>query len=106
MKHPLLFTAVFCATAVLAPVGAQTPSPAEAPPSHRSRCRPSSTGCCATYERAWRSGDATAVAALFAEDGYVLQSGRNPIRGVPRSRTHTRARPADRCGCALRVRDE
>ena len=33
------------------------------------------------YERAWRSGDATAVAALFAEDGYVLQSGRNPVRG-------------------------
>src|ERR687889_263072 len=33
------------------------------------------------YERAWRSGDAAAVAALFAEDGYVLQSGRNPIRG-------------------------
>src|SRR5215203_3859892 len=29
----------------------------------------------------WRTGDATAVAALFAEDGYVLQSGRNPIRG-------------------------
>lgn len=33
------------------------------------------------YERAWRSGDAAAVAALFAEDGFVLQSGRAPIRG-------------------------
>jgi uncharacterized protein (TIGR02246 family) len=33
------------------------------------------------YERAWRSGDASAVAALFAEDGYVLQSERPAIRG-------------------------
>lgn len=33
------------------------------------------------YERAWRSGDAAALAALFAEDGFVLQTGRAPIRG-------------------------
>ena len=32
MKHPLMFTAVMCVTAVFAPAGAQTPSPAEAPP--------------------------------------------------------------------------
>lgn len=35
------------------------------------------------YERAWRAGDATALAALFAEDGFVLQSNRPPIRGRP-----------------------
>jgi ketosteroid isomerase-like protein len=33
------------------------------------------------YEKAWRSGDAAAVAALFAEDGFVLPSGRPPARG-------------------------
>jgi Ketosteroid isomerase homolog len=33
------------------------------------------------YERAWRKGDAGALAALFAEDGFVLQSGHPPIRG-------------------------
>lgn len=33
------------------------------------------------YERAWRSGDAAAVAALFTEDGFVLQPGRPPMRG-------------------------
>ena len=33
------------------------------------------------YERAWPSGDAAAVAALFAEDGFVLQSGRQAVRG-------------------------
>jgi hypothetical protein len=33
------------------------------------------------YERAWRSGDASAVAALFSTDGFVLQNGRAPVRG-------------------------
>ncbi len=33
------------------------------------------------YERAWRAGDAAAVAALFTEDGFVLQPGRPAIRG-------------------------
>lgn len=33
------------------------------------------------YERAWRAGDAAALASLFAEDGFVLQSNRPPIRG-------------------------
>lgn len=35
------------------------------------------------YERAWRAGDAAALALLFAEDGFVLQSNRPPIRGRP-----------------------
>jgi uncharacterized protein (TIGR02246 family) len=33
------------------------------------------------YERAWRSGDASNVAALFSVDGFVLQNGRAPVRG-------------------------
>ncbi len=33
------------------------------------------------YEAAWRRGDAAALAALFAEDGFVLQGGRAPVRG-------------------------
>ncbi|WP_407465265.1 YybH family protein [Xanthomonas campestris] len=33
------------------------------------------------YERAWRKGDVSALAALFAEDGFLLQSDRPPIRG-------------------------
>lgn len=35
------------------------------------------------YEHAWRAGDATALAPLFAEDGFVLQSNRPPVRGRP-----------------------
>lgn len=33
------------------------------------------------YESAWRRGDAVALAGLFAEDGFVLQNGRPPVRG-------------------------
>ncbi|WP_239668849.1 YybH family protein [Stenotrophomonas maltophilia] len=33
------------------------------------------------YEQAWRTGDARALAALFAEDGFVLQSNQPPVRG-------------------------
>jgi len=33
------------------------------------------------YERAWKARDAAALAALFTEDGFVLSSGRPPVRG-------------------------
>jgi ketosteroid isomerase-like protein len=33
------------------------------------------------YETAWRAGDGTAMAALFTEDGYAIQSGRPIVRG-------------------------
>lgn len=33
------------------------------------------------YERAWRTGDVTALVALFTDDGFVLQPGRPPARG-------------------------
>lgn len=33
------------------------------------------------YEQAWRTGDANALAGLFAEDGFILQSNQPPVRG-------------------------
>jgi uncharacterized protein DUF4440 len=33
------------------------------------------------YETAWRNKDASALAALFAEDGFVMSSGSPPVRG-------------------------
>ncbi|HEX6910352.1 MAG TPA: DUF4440 domain-containing protein [Longimicrobium sp.] len=33
------------------------------------------------YERLWAAGDAAGLAALFTEDGFVLQNGRPPVRG-------------------------
>ena len=35
----------------------------------------------AEYESAWQAKDAAALAALFAEDGFVLSSGTPPVRG-------------------------
>ncbi len=35
----------------------------------------------ADYEVAWRNKDAAALAALFAEDGFVLSNGVPPVRG-------------------------
>ncbi|MBN6150499.1 DUF4440 domain-containing protein [Xanthomonas sp. AmX2] len=52
------------------------------------------------YERAWRAGDAAALAALFAEDGFVLQSNRPPVRGRPA----IRAAYAGEGGGPLRLR--
>lgn len=33
------------------------------------------------YEAAWSRGDASALSKLFADDGFVMQSGRAPVRG-------------------------
>lgn len=33
------------------------------------------------YEVGWKTGDAAALARLFAEDGYVLPAGRTPVKG-------------------------
>ena len=33
------------------------------------------------YERAWRANDLPALVALFTDDGFVLQPGKQPARG-------------------------
>ena len=33
------------------------------------------------YEKAWQAHDAAALAKLFAEDGFVLSNGKEPVRG-------------------------
>lgn len=33
------------------------------------------------YEKAWGARDAAGLATLFAEDGFVLQGGKPPVRG-------------------------
>jgi ketosteroid isomerase-like protein len=52
------------------------------------------------YERTWRSGDASSVAALFATDGFVMQNGRAPARG----RTAITSAYTGQAGGALRLR--
>ncbi|HIE4189339.1 TPA: YybH family protein [Stenotrophomonas maltophilia] len=52
------------------------------------------------YEQAWRTGDARALAALFAENGFVLQSNQLPVRG----RSAIEAAYAGQGGDPLRLR--
>jgi len=40
------------------------------------------------YEAAWRSKDTSSLAALFAEDGFVLPSGVPAVRGRATIETH------------------
>ena len=40
------------------------------------------------YEAAWRARDADALAALFTDDGFVLSTGRPPVRGREAIRRH------------------
>ena len=52
------------------------------PPQHRTVSLPPALArVLSDYERAWQSRDAAALAALFAEDGFVLSNGRPPVRG-------------------------
>lgn len=65
---------------VLSPAGAQ--APAASNPQLPSVSLPADLDrVLRDYERAWKSGDASTVAALFSVDGFVLQNGRSPVRG-------------------------
>ena len=83
MTRMLLVLMLSCTGGVVVPaaLAQNAPAPANVPPLPSVTLPPELDRVLRDYERAWRSGDASAVAALFAEDGYVLQSGRNPVRG-------------------------
>ena len=54
----------------------------EAPPAEPSVTLPPELARVLTdYEGAWSKKDPAALAALFAEDGFVLPNGRTPVRG-------------------------
>jgi ketosteroid isomerase-like protein len=68
---------LFCAALLAGPAAAQQPAtrlPDDALP-------PALDRVLRDYEQAWRTGDAKALAALFTEDGFVLQSEHAPVRG-------------------------
>ncbi|AWH51831.1 DUF4440 domain-containing protein [Stenotrophomonas sp. ESTM1D_MKCIP4_1] len=72
------FAVIFLCAALLAgPAAAQQPTPR--PPD--SPLPPDLDRVLRDYEQAWRTGDAKALAALFTEDGWVLQSEHAPVRG-------------------------
>jgi len=84
----LLRLALWCAPLALAPVACDAQPPAAgAAPAAQAAPLPSVTlppeldRVLRDYERAWSARDADALAALFAEDGFVLANGAQPRRG-------------------------
>ena len=80
MRNLFSVAILLCLGAVLSPAGAQ-PAAASAPQLPSIALPADLDRVLRDYERAWRSGDASSVAALFSVDGFVLQSGRAPVRG-------------------------
>lgn len=101
MHRSILAVAVIAFMLMAAPVVAQnTPQPAISTEFRDVLLPPPLDRVLRDYERAWRAGDAAALASLFADDGFVLQSNRLPIRGRPA----IRAAYASQGGGSLRLR--
>jgi ketosteroid isomerase-like protein len=87
IRRALILTAAASVVAVLAaasPAQAQEPAakpPAPPLPLQTVALPPELVRVLTDYEKAWRARDAAALAALFAEDGFVLSSGAPPVRG-------------------------
>jgi ketosteroid isomerase-like protein len=99
MRRTLVAITLVCAAGAGRPALAQNASDAPTPPASVT-LPPALDRVLRDYERAWRSTDSKAVAALFAESGYVLQSGRMPVRG----RAAIAAAYAGQAGGDLRLR--
>lgn len=80
MRSSIPAAVLLCLSVAAAPSRAQTPS-APSPELPSTTLPADLDRVLRDYERAWKSGDAAAVAALFAADGFVLQHGRAPVRG-------------------------
>lgn len=89
---------VVAALLAAAPLGAQEPPSPAALPSIA--LPPALDRVLRDYERDWKARDGAALAMLFAEDGFILQPGRPPVRG----REAIRARYARQAGGELRLR--
>ncbi len=84
MNHSVLVFLALGLMLVAGPLSAQNASePAAGPELPDAALPPQLDRVLRDYERAWRAGDAEALASLFAEDGFVLQGNRPPIRGRP-----------------------
>ncbi len=79
MKRSAALLVVLAAVRASASALGETAAPEAAPPSVP--LPPELARVLTDYEAAWRRKDAAALANLFAEDGFVLSSGRPPVRG-------------------------
>ena len=84
---PLLIFNLLALAGVLhqSPSPSPSPSPAKPPaspcPQASVALPPALDRVLRDYEAAWSRGDAKALAALFAEDGFVMSMGDTPVRG-------------------------
>ena len=77
MYKAVFVFSIFCLMS--APVGGQEQAAVAQEPSVK--LPPALARVLTDYETAWHSGNAAALARLFAEDGFVLSSGRAPVKG-------------------------
>jgi ketosteroid isomerase-like protein len=89
MRHLVSFAFALCIALRAGALTAQNTPPAAAAPAPlpTATLPPELDRVLRDYERAWRAGDAAGLAALFAEDGFILQGGRAPVRGRDAIRT-------------------
>jgi len=69
---------------VIAPVAAPLAAQAAAPPLPAITLPAELDRVLRDYEREWSARSASGLADLFTEDGFVLQPGRQPVRGRER----------------------
>ncbi len=72
----LALAAAFSTAAAVSPTAAPVPAPLPSV-----TLPPELARVLTDYEAAWRGKDASALARLFAEDGFVLQRNKPPVRG-------------------------
>jgi ketosteroid isomerase-like protein len=89
MRRAILSFAVLFVVAGAAPALAPSPVPGPAPLTEPPQLPsvtlpPPLARVLSDYEAAWQARDAAALAALFAEDGFVLPNGAPPVRGRAR----------------------
>jgi len=92
-----------CLVASLVPLAslmAQATAPAAPAPLPSVTLPPALERVLRDYERAWAAKDAATLAALFAEDGFILQMNRPPVRG----RAAIQTAYAEQSGGELRLR--
>ena len=82
MRRQSLLFAFAALVAAASSAAAQTaPSEPAPPPLPSVKLPPELSRVLTDYEAAWLAKDAAALARLFAEDGFVLQRNKLPVRG-------------------------